>query len=82
MKPKGVPEDRTVARFATVRSKAPWRPRIRSCSSGVPSIEIASTSTSSASGSHRAGQSSIPFDVTVVTMPSSRARARSAASGR
>ena len=82
MRPKGVPDDRTVARFATVRSKAPSRPRIRSCSSGRPSIEIASTSTSSATGSQRAGLSSIPLDVTVVTMPSSRARASSSGSGR
>ena len=82
MKPNGVPDERTTSRLAIVWAKAPARRRISSCSSGVPSIEIASTSTSPASGSQRLGVRSMPFEVTVVTIPSARARASRAGNGR
>ena len=64
------------------RERSPAAPDRRRGPSGVPSIEIARTSTSGASGSQRAGVRSMPFEVTVVTIPSARARASSSGSGR
>ena len=75
------PDERTTSRFATVWANAPARRRISSCSSGVPSIEIERTSTSPASESQRLGVSSMPFEVTVVSIPSERARSRIAGNG-
>ncbi len=79
-KPNGTPAARTASSRDFMVLKARPDCRIAACDSGLPSSEMASTSTSPAIRSSLLAESSVPLLVTVVLRPLHRARSSSSGS--